>query len=208
MALIPPIMSAPVAVASSPALGASAEAAAAASVYLPPPAPQAGKPEFPPLHRNLRKLPEWLRHIAFQLEFAERTKKKEIGLYFTTPAKIKVAISWEPETGELELTASSQNQQGVFQTAWKKLTAADGPMNLLLQSIRRSIGAFETSPHIVSATWRPLTPEERPWTLFQLRHFNFSATQSISLSLHVPEGATTLQWIEAFLTSLRETLQV
>ena len=208
MALIPPIMSAHVTVASSPALGASAEAAAAASAYLPPPAPQAEEPEFPPLHGNLRKLPAWLRHIAFQLAFAEQTKKKEMARYFTTPAGAKVAILWEPKTGELELTASLPNQQGVFQTAWKRLITADGPMNLLLQLIRRSIGAVETSPHIVSATWRPLTPEERPWTLFQLRHFNFSATQSISLSLHVPEGATTLQWIEAFLTSLRETLQV
>ncbi|MDP2599226.1 MAG: hypothetical protein Q8P84_00630 [Deltaproteobacteria bacterium] len=125
-----------------------------------------------------------------------------------TPGRIKTAIFWEAPKGELALRASLQKNQGALRSAWQKLIAADAPMSLLLRSIGRDIGTIETSPHTDSATWTPLTEEERPWTELQLRHHNFSITQEITLSLHTPDDTTPLQWIAAFLESLRETLRV
>lgn len=108
-------------------------------------------------------------------------------------------IDWAVQNRELLVEVQTKRTEDALSNVWQKLTAPDGTVNRLLQTISRQLKNVDTHSHSAEVTWIALHDDERPWTVFQLRHRHHQTSQNILLSLKVPEKTDPMQWIQACL---------
>lgn len=146
---------------------------------------------------NLRA--NFVRKISMQFKMDARRHIPTTHLTYKLPSGGKLLIDWVARDRELLVEIQIKKTEDALNNAWKKLTAPDGTVNGLLQTIGRQLSSVDTHFYSAEVTWIALHDDERPWTLFQLRHRHFNDSQGISLSLKAPEQTEPMQWIRACL---------
>ncbi len=177
---------------------------------LPPPTPSVFIPaaDITPPSSGTQKKPfqnscdDFLRRIEMQMTMDAKKGIPATHLTYVLPFGKGLIIDWADRERELWIQIKSKQNENAFQEVWEEMTGTNGTINRLSETIGRKLRNVENYPFSSAVTWAPLDEEDRPWSVFQLRHHHNRTSQGITLSLKVPPQSEPMQWIRACLESL------